>query len=100
MGRKKGFNKEKIVKIINVLVSHPDGTWIRAIADEAGLAPNTVRHYIQGVLNPLVIDTSLGRSEKPHLRVIRLKPFVFERLSEGKNIGQILKMLKAIEDIE
>jgi len=100
MGRKKGFNKEKISLIITVLSRHPEGIWIRALADECKLAPNTVRHYIQGALNPLIIDTSLGRSEKPHLRVVRLKPYVLQRLSEGKNIAQILRMLKAIEEID
>ncbi|MBI4896202.1 MAG: hypothetical protein HY832_01505 [Candidatus Aenigmarchaeota archaeon] len=100
MGRKKGFNRDKIASILSVLVRYPEGTWIRALAAECHLAPNTVRYYIQTVLSALVIDTSLGRSEKPHLRVIRLKPLVLQQLQEGKDLRQIMKLLNMVNKIE
>ena len=99
MGRKKGFDKHKVVKIIEVLARNPDGIWIRRIAGELKLSPTTVTKYIDTVLKPLVEDVSLGGSGKPLLRVIRLKPFVLERLHEGKSIEQTMKILHLMNKI-
>jgi len=99
MGRKKGFDKKKIGAIINVLVKNPDGIWIRQIARYARIHHSTVTKYVDTVLKPLVEDVSLGSSGKPLLRVIRLKPFVIERLGEGKSIDQVLKILQLIDKI-
>lgn len=99
MGRKKGLDKRKIGAIINVLIANPDGIWLRRIAEETKLSPATVAHYIETALKPLVEDTSLGKTEKPLLRVIRLKPFVLERLQEGKDINDIIKILDLMKKI-
>jgi hypothetical protein len=100
MGRKKGLDKKKTGAIINVLIANPDGIWLRRIAEETKLSPATVAHYIETALKPLVEDTSLGKTEKPLLRVIRLKPFVLERLREGRNINDIMKILDLMKKIE
>ncbi len=99
MGRKRGFDEKKIVSIIGLLASNPDGLWLRRIAVELNLSPTTVSKYIDGILKPLVEDVSLGGSGKPLLRVIRLRPFVLERLAEGKKIKQIMKMLDIMNKI-
>lgn len=98
MGRKKGFDERKIGKIVAVLLAHPDGIWLRRIAKEAGYSPTTVSHYVEGVLAPLIEDTSLGDG-KPLLRIIRLRPFVLERLQEGRDIKQIMKILRLMNKI-
>ena len=82
MGRKKGFDKRKITSIIGVLANNPEGLWLRRIAEETKLHPSTVTKYIDTLLKPLVEDVSLGGTGKPLLRVIKLKPFVLERLHE------------------
>lgn len=101
MGRKKGFDERKIAKIVTVLAANPDGIWLRRVAKETGYSPATVAHYIKTVLAPLIEDTSLGASgsSKPLLRVLRLKPFVFEKLREGRDIRQIMKILRLINKI-
>ena len=99
MGRKKGFDERKIGKIISVLAANQDGMWVRQIAKNTGYSPPTITHYIEGVLAPLVEDTSLGTG-KPLLRVIRLKPFVLEKLQEGKDIRQIMKILRLMSKIQ
>ena len=99
MGRKKGFDKNKITKIIEVLARNPDGIWIRRIAAELKLSPTTVTKYIDSILKPLIEDVSLGGSGKPLLRVIRLKPFVLERFHEGKSIEQIMKILRLMNKL-
>jgi len=99
MGRKKGLDKNKIATILNVLLANPDGIWLRRIAEQAKLSPTTVSHYIGTVLKPLVDDTTLGNTEKPLLRVIKLKPFVIERLQEGQDINQIMKVLNLMKKI-
>lgn len=99
MGRKKGLDKNKIAAIINVLLANPDGIWLRRIAKQAKLSPATVAHYIDTALKPLVEDTSLGKTEKPLLRVIKLKPFVIERLEQGQDINQIMKVLDLMKKI-
>lgn len=94
MGRKRGFDESKIAAIIGVLYSNPDGIWIRRIARETSMDNKTVSKYVDTVLKPLVEDVSLAGEKKPMLRVIRLKPFVIEKLAEGRNIQQILKVLR------
>lgn len=99
MGRKKGFDERKIASILRILAKNPDGLWLRGVAKEAKLSPSTVASYIEGPLRPFTEITDLGRSEKPLMRVIRLKPFVLEKLGEGKDLRQILKILKVMENI-
>ena len=96
MGRRKGFDGRKIAGIVGVLARNPDGLWLRQVAKELDISPTTVSKYMDGPLKPLVDDTSLGKTGKPILRVIRLKPFVLERLRQGQDINQILKFLRII----
>ncbi len=98
MGRKAGFDKNKINAILQVLVSNPEGIWLRRIAKETGLHPSTVTKYVDGILRPLVDDTTLG-DKKPFLRVIRLKAVVMEKIQEGKDIDQIMKFLEVVSKI-
>ena len=100
MGRKKGFDQRKIASIISALATHQDGLWLRQIARETDLHPLTVKKYLETALSPLVEDVSLGQTGKPLLRIVRLKPFVIERLQEGKTIGDILKILNLLDKIE
>lgn len=100
MGRKSGFDQNKIGLIIGVLARNPDGIWLRRIAKESGITPTTVSHYIERAIKPLVEDTSLGSTEKPFLRVIKLKPFVIERLEQGYTLDQIMRTLKLLRKIE
>lgn len=95
MGRKKGFDVRKIGKIVSVLAANPDGIWLRRIAKESGYSPATVAHYLETVLGPLIDDVSLGPG-KPLLRIVKLKPFVIEKLQEGRNIRQIMKILQLV----
>jgi hypothetical protein len=99
MGRKKGLDKKKIGAIIGVLIENQDGIWLRRIAEETNLSPSTVSHYIETALRPLIEETSLGKTAKPLLRVIRLKPFVIERLQEGRDINQVMKVLDLMKKI-
>ncbi len=94
MGRKPGFDEKKIASIISVLYQNPDGIWLSKIAEKAGLHPTTVTKYVEGALRPLVEDTTLAGPSKPILRVIRLKSSVLEELAKGKDIQQIMKLLK------
>lgn len=99
MGRKRGFDNQKIARIIGILASNPDGIWIRRIAGELKLSPTTVTKYMDTILKPMVEDVSLGSHGKPILRVIRLKPFVIERLNEGKSVTDILKILRLMSKV-
>ncbi len=99
MGRKKGYDQAKIAAIIRVLASHPDGLWLRRIASEAKMHHLTVSRYAESVLRPLVDDTSLG-GPKPLVRVIKLKPIVLEKLREGKDVQQIMKLLQMLGNLE
>ena len=99
MGRKKGFDERKIGKIVSILAANPDGIWVRQIAKQAGYSPPTITHYVKGILAPVGEDPSLGTG-KPLLRVIRLKPFVIEKLQEGRDISQIMKILRLVGKIQ
>ncbi|MBI2233372.1 MAG: hypothetical protein HYU56_05635 [Candidatus Aenigmarchaeota archaeon] len=96
MGRKKGFDEKKIAAIIEFLHTNQDGVWIRRIARETGMDNHTVTKYIDTLLRPLIEDVSLAGESKTMLRVVRLKPFVIEKLAEGRSVQQILKILKLI----
>ena len=100
-GRKPGPDPEKINSILNSLVQHQEGLWIRQIARLTKLHPTTVTKYLEGVLNPLVDSQSLGdiENKKPLLKVFRLKPIVLQKLEEGNKIGDILKLLRAIHNV-
>jgi len=99
MGRRKGFDQKKILAIVQALLAHQDGLWLRQIAKLTGLAPSTIAKYLDGTLAPLVEESSLGEHEKPLLRVVRLRPFVIERLQEGKTLADIMKILRLVHKI-
>ena len=99
MGRKRGFDEKKIGKIVTFLAANPDGIWLRRIAKETGYSPSTVAHYLETVLTNLIEDASIGTG-KPLLRVVRLKPFVLEKLREGRDLRQIMKLLRLIGKVE
>ena len=99
MGRKKGFDSKKIGSIVKVLLDNQDGIWISRIAEIAGLHPTTVTKYLEGPLAPLIEDNSLGAG-KPILRVIRLKPFVIDKLQQGQSFDQIMRFLRLMDKIE
>ena len=96
MGKKRGLDDKKIAVIIGVLYNNPDGIWLRRIAREAKMDDHTVARYVNSVLRPLVEDVSLAGENKAMLRVIRLKPFVIEKLAEGRNIQQILRIMQLL----
>ncbi|MBI2971163.1 MAG: hypothetical protein HYY37_01945 [Candidatus Aenigmarchaeota archaeon] len=100
MGRRPGFDQRKIGAIVAALYKNPDGLWLRQIAKETEMTHATVAKYVEGILRPLVEEVSLGKEGKPLLRVIRLKPFVIERLQEGKSIADILKVLRLMSKVE
>ncbi len=95
MGRKPGLDERKVLSIVQVLLSNPDGLWLRQLAKEAQLAPSTVSRYLDTVLHSLVEDTPLG-GEKPLLRVVKLKPFVIQRLEAGQTLADIMRILRLI----
>ena len=96
----KGIDKRKISLMIGFLYKNPDGAWIRQISKEVGISPTTVSKYASVILKPLIEETSLGNEEKPLMRVIKLKPFVIQKLDEGKSIGEILKLIEIYRNIE
>ena len=98
MGRKPGLDEQKVLTIVRVLLAHPDGVWLRQLAKDCGLSPSTVARYLETVLHPLVDDTSLGAG-KPLLRVVKLKPFVIERLEAGRKIADIMRVLRLVSRI-
>jgi len=100
MGRKKGLDNRKVGSIISVLIVNPDGLWLRKLAEQTGLSPATVAHYVDTALKPLIEETTLGNVEKPLLRVIRLKALVLEKLQEGKGINDVMKIIDLIKKIE
>lgn len=91
-GRKKGYDGKKIAAIVEVLFKNPDGIWLRKIAEETKMSPATVSRYLDTILNPLIETSSLGEG-KPILRVIRLRPLAIEKIREGEDLGQIIKLL-------
>lgn len=99
MGRKKGADMEKIAAIINVLARNQDGMWLRKLAKEAGISPMSASKYANTVLKPFLEDISLSGENRPILRIIRLKPFVIEKLREGKDLNQILKILNLVDKV-
>jgi hypothetical protein len=91
-GRPKGVDMRKVLKVINVLVNEPQGLWLREISKRCNIHPTTISNYANTILSPLLEDVSLGKDEKPILRVLRLKNWVFERLEKGEDISKILSI--------
>ena len=99
MGRKKGFDERKIAAIITTLYQNPDGIWINRIAETTKMHPTTVTKYVEGILANLVEDTTLAGKTRAYIRIIRLKPFVLQKLQEGRDIRQIMKLLRLMSKI-
>ncbi|MBU5678393.1 MAG: hypothetical protein QXJ96_03605 [Candidatus Aenigmatarchaeota archaeon] len=97
-GRPSGCDINKTLLIANILLKYPEGLWIRKIAKKANLHPNTVSNYINTVLSPLVEDIALGDDEKPILRVIRLKPSIYEKIQKGKSIQELIEFSQIIKN--
>ncbi|MBS3054153.1 MAG: hypothetical protein J4431_01300 [Candidatus Aenigmarchaeota archaeon] len=100
MGRKKGFDGKKISAIVSVLARNPDGVWLRQLSRDTGISATTAGTYVSGILKPLLEEANLGTGARPMLRVIRLKPYVFQKIAEGRSISEILKMLKILSSAE
>lgn len=98
-GRPSGYDRKKIAIIAKVLAENPDGLWLRKIAEKTHLHPNTVSNYVNTVLSPIVDDISLGSDEKPIIRVIRLKHFVFRKIQEGVPLEDILEFSQIIKNV-
>ena len=99
MGRKKGPSPQKIAALVSILARNPDGMWLRKLAKEAGMSPMTVSKYANTTLKPFLEDVSLASEKRSILRILRLKSFVIEKLREGKDLNQILKILALVEKI-
>lgn len=97
-GRPSGYDMNKVISIANVLLKYPEGLWLRKIAKKANLHPNTVSNYINTVLSPLVEDIALGDDEKPILRVIRIKPSIYEKIQKGKSIQELIEFSQIIKN--
>jgi predicted DNA-binding transcriptional regulator YafY len=101
MGRKPGLSGEKMGRIISILVANPDGLWLRELARKCGCTHATISRYLDSSsLRPLLLDDSIGKPEKPALRLIRLKPFVIERLQQGQSLDQIMRFLRLMNKAE
>jgi DNA-binding IclR family transcriptional regulator len=95
MSRPKGESPTKIASILGILAKYPEGVWIRKLAREANMHPTTATKYVEGSLKAMIEVSSLG--EKPLLKVVRLKPSVFQRLEEGMSLSQIMRVFSAIQ---
>ncbi|MBI4895121.1 MAG: hypothetical protein HY831_01380 [Candidatus Aenigmarchaeota archaeon] len=96
-GRKPGSDPRKVRNIVQVLVNHQEGVWIRQIAKEAKLHPSTTTKYVEGVLAPMVDITLLGsETGKTLLKVVKLKPIVVEKLEQGQKMSEILRFLELL----
>ena len=100
MGRKRGCNNATIRTLVGALLQHPEGLWMNKLAQLGNIHPTTATRYVEGILSPFVEETALAGKKKPYLRVVRLKPFVLQKLEEGRTLDQILKLLDILKDIE
>ena len=91
------YNPDTMKKIITVLASHAEGIWLSRLAREAELPVSTTAYYLNNQLRPLIKEHSLG-GDKKIIRVVSLKPQVLQRLVDGKDLGDILKLMNVISD--
>lgn len=98
MGRRPGLDERKVLAIVQVLLNHRDGVWLRQLAKETSLSPSTVARYLDTILRPLVDENSLGTG-KPLLRVVKLRPFVIERLEAGQTLTEAMRVVRLLNRI-
>lgn len=94
-------NKQiRLIRIINILASHPEGVWLRQLAKETNTPPTSIHRYIEEDLKE--ITECLGaKDEKGHyfgLRIIRLKPKIQDIAARGE-IDKIQRFLKNYRNI-
>jgi hypothetical protein len=92
------YNPETIKKLMSILVKYPDGIWMSKLAREADVPLSTTSYYLDNQISAFIDEQTLGE-EREIIRVIKLKPFVFQKLQEGMNLQKIMKIIKLIKDV-
>ncbi len=93
-------DKKKISKILNILIKHPEGLWLRQISKYTGIAPSTVHYYINQTLSEIIENIGVKDKNGGYfgLRIIRLKPKIIEN-AEKKGLNDIFNFLKLSKKI-
>ena len=91
-------NTKSIVRIIEVLMSFPQGIWLRRLSKEAKIPPSTLHYYLSHQLSQLTQSTGAKNEEGNYfgIRVIRLKSGVLRRLTQGERIEDLIKESKTL----
>ena len=91
----RSIDKQKLERILSILVKYPDGIWVRKIGKETALSPSTVEYYlhhtISGIIDNIGVKDKKGRYFG--LRIIKLKPNIIE-LIEKEGFEKIHKYLE------
>ncbi len=89
----------KIKRIITVLLSNPDGIWLRKLSRDSKIPLSTVHYYLDGVMSNLVENIG-ARNEEGNffgVRIIRLKSGVFNKLNDNNLNTTLRKILRTNE---
>lgn len=91
------YNKKIAVKVLKVLLEHPDGIWLSRLAKEAGVPISTTSHYIDHHLYSLIDETKIG-DKKSVIRIIRIKQQIYDKYV--KSMITIDNLLRTIDIIK
>ena len=89
----------KIKKIIEVLLTNPDGIWLRKLSRESKLPLSTVHYYLEGKMTNLVENIGVRDEDGRFfgVRVIKLKSGVFNQLTDGDIDSSLIKIMRTNE---
>ena len=74
-GRPIGPDPKKLERILEILRIYKDGTWLRNISSESGIAISTVFYYIDKFLSPFIDNIGVKNDNRYiGVRMIKLKP--------------------------
>jgi len=97
--RPKKPNYARIKRIISVLLSNPDGIWLRKLSRDSKIPVSTLHYYLDTHMKNLVENIG-ARNEEGNffgVRLVRLKRGVFTQLNDDSFESSLRKILTTNE---
>ncbi len=92
------YDRRIAIRLLKVLLEHPEGIWLSKLAKESRVAVSTTSHYLDHHLSALVEETRIGE-EKSVIRIVRLKSQIYEKCCKSSNpIRDLLRTIDIIKN--
>ena len=85
----RGYDLEKVARILMVLQEYPSGVHLRGLAHQAGIPPSTLSRYLQEYLDEVVESLRFPEEGRPLIRIVRLGAHW-----QGRPLEELLRIVR------